>query len=162
MKRHPIETRPLGMDSPFRIAADGQVFRAHPASGLRPLEPVTIERARAEAAKSPTHREARRTESGALLTEETELWALPDGRVLEGPPVLHVETVVFPPRERPMLGRNPEGCAEFVVSQSWNGGGWTRAVGDVTRDWFVLDLPGAARMILHGPSTAARLFQSTR
>jgi hypothetical protein len=162
MKQQPIETRPLGIGSPYRIAADGRVFRAHPTSGLRPLQPLTIARAREEATKSPTHRDARRPEAEALVSYEAELWAFPNGRILEGPPVPHVETVVFPPLTRTELGKDPEECPGWTVYMTWNGGGWTRAVGDVTRDWFVLDLPNAGRMILHGPSTAARLFQSTR
>ncbi len=141
--RETPKPRVLQIGRGYLISHDGRVF---PLGKGKPVKRLTLVNARQEAAKEALHRMAREDET-VLVRRERILYALGGGRTAEGPLVDHVETVRFPPPA--------ERHADTVA---WCAGGPIPAVGDVRDGWYLLDDGKKGRVLLHGPSEAARIF----
>ena len=143
-KREPPKPRPLNIGKGYLISHDGRVF---PIGRGKPVGRLTLANARQEAAKAGgPHRMAREDEA-VLVRKQRVLFALGGGRFAEGPLVDHVETVRFPPPAE----RDAESLA-------WWAGGSIPASGDVQDGWYLLDDGPKGRVLIHGPSEAARIF----
>lgn len=136
--------RSLSIGRGYLISRDGRVF---PVGGGKPVKPMTLLNARQEAAKAGGLHRTARDNAAVLVRKEPVLYAL-GGRNEWGPPVDHVETVRF----------RPPGSREADVV-SWMAGGPIIAVGDVNDGWYLIDDGARGRVLFHGPSEAARIFQ---
>jgi hypothetical protein len=137
--------RPLNIGRGYLISHDGRVY---PTGGGKPVKPLTLANARQEAAKAGGPHRMAREQNSVLVRKERILFALGGGRTAWGPLVDHVEYVRFPPPAQ----RGADGVA-------WCAGGPVVAAGDVNTGWYLLDDGERGRVLFHGPSEAARLFQ---